>query len=210
MQEIFSIPFWEFYYRDFDSNKSTFLESVRKYIEDNTKSETKSNYLGYQSPNNLHSVEELRPLFDFIFFSCLSCKEDLNFNTCDMYITSSWVNINSSQNHFNTPHCHDDATFSGVFYLKSSENSGYLNLINKGINPLWNGCKLSSEKNSFTALNAKLPPEEGILYVWPGYLEHFVSTNISEDDERISISFNVICIPKSSQQVETDDVEENS
>jgi hypothetical protein len=32
-------------------------------------------------------------------------------------------------------------------------------------------------------------PAEGELYIWPGFIEHEVTTNLTEDQTRISISF---------------------
>ena len=42
-----------------------------------------------------------------------------------------------------------------------------------------------------------IEPEEGSILFFPSYLPHSVTTN-NHDEERISISFNVIALPKGS------------
>ena len=47
----------------------------------------------------------------------------------------------------------------------------------------------------FTAEEIRMRPEEGRMYVFPGWLEHGVEENLSDRD-RVSISFNVAAFPK--------------
>ncbi|NBW70846.1 MAG: hypothetical protein EBR32_05505, partial [Bacteroidetes bacterium] len=47
----------------------------------------------------------------------------------------------------------------------------------------------------------KIEPEEGSIVIFPSYLPHLVEPN-NHDDERISISFNVIALPKGVMQVQ--------
>jgi uncharacterized protein (TIGR02466 family) len=86
-----------------------------------------------------------------------------------------------------------------VFYLKAPKGSGRLIVTNPGMNPLWQGAMLTDKKNKFNAERLSIDPTEGHILLWPSYLPHGVEPN-DHDDERISISFNVIAIPK--EQVE--------
>jgi uncharacterized protein (TIGR02466 family) len=63
------------------------------------------------------------------------------------------------------------------------------------MNPLWQGAMLTDKKNKFNADKLRLDPKEGHIFLWPSYLPHGVEPN-DHDDERISISFNVIAVPK--------------
>jgi hypothetical protein len=53
------------------------------------------------------------------------------------------------------------------------------------------------KKNQYTGESIKISPVEGNLMIWPSYLPHSVETN-NHDDERISISFNIVVLPKNS------------
>ena len=64
---IYSVPLWQSEYPEFEEHKEIFLSSVKEYKEQNPTKETpRSNIAGYQSPNTLQGVEELRPLFEYI------------------------------------------------------------------------------------------------------------------------------------------------
>jgi uncharacterized protein (TIGR02466 family) len=62
---------------------------------------------------------------------------------------------------------------------------------------LWEGSSLTARKNEFTAERISISPVEGNIILFPSYLPHSVETN-SHDEERISISFNLIAVPKGS------------
>ena len=198
---IYSTPVWMSVFPEFDDLKEDFLSCVRNFKKNNPESVEKSNLNGYQSPATLQTQKELAPLFNYICSLCLQASKDLNFVDCDVFLTNAWVNFNDNKNSINTEHIHEE-TFSGVFYLKAPEESGKLVLKNPGINRLWNGCNLTQSKNQFTGDVIKIEPEEGSLIIFPSYLPHSVEPN-NHDDERISISFNVIALPKGVMQVQT-------
>ena len=200
---IYSTPVWMSVFQEFDDYQETFLSCVKNFKENNPQGEEKLNINGYQSPFTLQMEEELSPLFNYISSLCLQATQDLNFVNCDVFLTNAWVNFNDSRNCMNTEHIHGE-TFSGVFYLKAPEGSGKLVINNPGINRLWNGCNLTQSKNQFTGEMIKIDPEEGSLIIFPSYLPHSVETN-NHDDERISISFNVIALPKGVMQVQEND-----
>tara|TARA_B100002019_G_scaffold72534_1_gene62643 strand:- start:12437 stop:13057 length:621 start_codon:yes stop_codon:yes gene_type:complete len=194
---VYSVPLWQTEYPDFDEHKELFLSVVKKYKEQNsTKVKPKSNVAGYESPDTLHHVEELRPLFEHICQIGLEACRDLNFIECDVALTSAWLNVNDSRQCMNNEHVHD-RVFTGVFYLSAPEGSGKLSIRNPAINQMWDGCLLTKDKNQFTAESIKIEPEDGNIIFFPSYLPHYVETN-NHDEERISISFSVIALPKGS------------
>jgi uncharacterized protein (TIGR02466 family) len=121
---------------------------------------------------------------------------DLDFIDCDIAMTEAWLNINDSRQCMNTEHVHGDV-FSGVFYVQTPEGSGKLSIANPGINRMWGGCQLASLKNQFTGETIRIEPVEGNIILFPSYVPHSVETN-DHDEERISISFNIIALPKGS------------
>jgi len=194
---IYSVPLWQSDYPDFDEHKEIFFSAVKEYKEKNpTKEKPLSNIAGYQSPNTLHHVQELRPLFEYICQMGFKACADMDFIDCDVALTSAWLNINDNRQCMNVEHVHGDV-FSGVFYLSAPQESGKLCVVNPGLNRLWQGLELVNQKNQFTGETIKLEPDDGNIILFPSYLPHFVETN-NHDEERISISFNLIALPKGS------------
>lgn len=192
---IYSVPFWQSEYPEFEENKELFLNSIKEY-ESKNESIIKSNVFGYRSPETLHNLEELYPLFEYICQMGFKACSDLDFIDCDIALTSAWLNINNSRQCMITDHVHENV-FSGVFYLSSPEGSGKFILPNPAINRMWDGCKLSLNKNEYTAEKISIDPIEGSILLYPSYLPHSTETN-DHDEERISISFNLIALPKGS------------
>lgn len=192
---IYSIPIWRSEYPDFEEHRQIFLDTARDYKNQNP-SIKKTNIFGYQSPNTLHNISEFSPLLEYICQMAFKASADLNFINCDIAITSAWLNINDTRQCINSEHLHSD-TFSGVFYLQTPENSGELVLSNPAINRMWNGCNLVEEKNEFTGEMLRIEPVEGDILLFPSYIPHSVYPN-NHDEERISISFNIIAFPKGS------------
>ena len=191
---IFSTPLWETELFEFESHKNKFLKAVKEYKDENPQGKNKSSLNGYQSPDFLHDKEDLRYLFENICGVANKASKESNFIENTIYLTSSWVNYNESRESMNCPHTHGDI-FTGVFYLQVPEGSGKLCLINPAINSLWKGKELIEEKNQFTAEIIKIEPQEGMIFLWPSYIQHYVEPNM-HDDARISISFQIINIPK--------------
>lgn len=197
LMSIYSVPLWTSEYPEFDEYKEIFLDSIKTYRQQNpTKEIPRSNIGGYQSPDTLQGVLELEPLFQYICQMGFKAVADLDFIECDIALTSAWLNINDTRQCMNIEHVHGEV-FSGVFYLKAPKESGKLVLQNPAINRMWKGCALTSHKNQFTAETIRIEPAEGNIILFPSYLPHSVETN-NHDEERISISFNMIALPKGS------------
>ena len=197
LMQIYSTPLWQSEYPDFEEQKESLLKALRAYKEQTPTAETpKSNVVGYQSPPTLQQREELRSVFEYICQMSFKASADLDLVDCDVAITAAWLNVNDSRQCMNIEHIHGDV-FSGVFYVQAPEGSGKLSIVNPGINKMWKGCELVSQKNQFTGESIRIEPVEGNIILFPSYLPHSVETN-DHDEERISISFNVIVLPKGS------------
>jgi len=195
LMPIYSTPLWQSEYPEFDEHKEIFLKEIRTFKEQNPGIERLS-AVGYQSPATLQTVEEFRPLFEYICQMAYKSIADLDFLECDVALTGAWLNVNDSRQCMNSEHVHGEV-FSGVFYLQAPEGSGKLSIVNPGINKMWNGCQLVAQKNQFTGETIRIEPVEGNIILFPSYLPHSVETN-DHDDERIAISFNIIALPKGS------------
>ena len=193
ISSIYSVPLWQSEYPEFEEHREIFLSAVREYKE-KTPSSPRSNISGYQSPGTLQKKVELRSLFEYICQMGFKAVADLDFIDCDIALTEAWLNVNDSRQCMNSDHVHGDV-FSGVFYLSAPEDSGKLVLQNPAINRMWQGCLLSPQKNQYTAERIRIEPIEGNIIIFPSYLSPSVETN-DHDEERISISFNLIALPK--------------
>lgn len=193
--QVYSTPLWESSLPDFEVHRDTFIEAAREFRKVNSEGVSKSNVGGgYQSPMTLTKDPAFAPLFEFVAQMGMKSAFDMQFVQTDTYLTAAWVNFHDSRSAVQYDHVHQD-TFSGVFYLKVPPKSGKLVLTNPGMNPLWQGAMLTDQKNKFNADKLRIEPVEGNLLLWPSYLPHGVEPN-DHDEERISIAFNVICIPK--------------
>ena len=94
----------------------------------------------------------------------------------DLVIANYWGHIHE-KNMSTTLHNHFDAYVSAVCYVEVPKGSGCI-----VFRP-----KLNQYNNS--AYASRFDPEKGVYYMFPGYLDHFVTRNMS-DSLRISISFN--------------------
>jgi uncharacterized protein (TIGR02466 family) len=105
-------------------------------------------------------------------------------NRSKINITQSWVNF-TNKNGAHHPHTHSNSYLSGVFYIKTNDND-----------------KIHFKREFLPQLKVKpqeinfwntefwwLPAVEGILYIFPSYLEHWVET-VTGDKTRVSLSFN--------------------
>ena len=104
---------------------------------------------------------------------------------CDVYITSSWLNINST-NTAHISHNHVNSVFSGVFYIDVTEESPGLTFINHR-NPMFHITPRNF--NNFNCQRGILKVNKGDVVIFPSELFHEVSTNRTPT-KRISLAFN--------------------
>lgn len=167
---------------------------ISNYCYDKEKTESGniiSNVGGWQSSNIINDP--------FEFIGCLErevlnrikkISDDVGFNKNAQYkINNMWININR-KNNYNLLHDHPGSIFAGTFYVKSSKNCGNLTFCSSR-KKSW--CLEQMIDENFTPYNSqtyKIVPEENNLVLFMSSMDHYVESNLSNDD-RISISFNV-------------------
>jgi uncharacterized protein (TIGR02466 family) len=162
----------------------SFNESLTSWVKDQmkkNKSVIKSNKGGWQS--NLCKPEGgFEPLVKEIKEFC----NNLPLNLKEISITQLWVNVNKKGD-WNTIHQHGDHDLSGTYYVKTPKDCGCI--VFRDPRPAAISNRLMSirfDKGEIFIKNV----EEGLLVIWPSYLDHFVEPN-KTDEERISISFDI-------------------
>ena len=141
----------------------------------------KSNYGGWQSDVHLHENNVFEPLCSAVGDLCARM-----FKVRGARIHQMWACINK-RNDQNLIHSHtNNYDLSGVFYLNVPGDSG--DIVFRDPRPGANHAprrlfKDDGDSEFFT-------PSEGLIILFPSYLEHFVLPNRSDGD-RISMSFNL-------------------
>ena len=180
-------PYWYTHIWEFirSETRVTFNEDMIGSIQgmiDKDEGVTKSNRGGWQSellpPNG-----ELEPLSAEISEFCKSINLGIN----EIVIPQMWINVNK-KNDWNTIHSHGQYTLSGTYYVKVPSDSGKIVFRDPRPVALTNSFMVNRfDKGEFR----KVKPIEGLLILFPSYLEHFVEPS-NADEDRISISFDVV------------------
>ncbi len=108
-------------------------------------------------------------------------------------IQSVWTIINE-KGAFNERHNHGNSDISAAYYVKAPKDCGEIVFYDPRPAPVFNHPK-AKESNILNATINSLTPKEGLLVLFPSYVEHSVRPNQS-NDSRIVISFNIKLIPK--------------
>jgi uncharacterized protein (TIGR02466 family) len=158
------------------------------------KGRTISNIGGWQSDDlNLNKkIIKLKELLVDItkhgdlFVNSLKIK-----NKDKIKIHNLWININEYKD-YNISHKHPGSLISGVYYVKTPKDCG--NIIFEHPSEIltceWR--KEYSEYNNYNSQTWWLPSEENYLYLFPSWLKHRVEPNLNKNENRISISFNLV------------------
>jgi uncharacterized protein (TIGR02466 family) len=145
---------------------------------------------------DLLSYKELQTLQEKIFsrakqvvFEQLEYNQDLRaskFSNRPLEFKEIWFNFNPPMG-YQGKHHHADFLFAGTYYVQVPPESGDIRFFNPNNFAMY---KLYSEnRNHLMKLQTARFPAEGELYIWPGFIEHEVTTNLTESENRISISF---------------------
>lgn len=114
------------------------------------------------------------------------CEEMRFYDDCSVDITSSWF-VKIYQHNYAHIHTHKDADITGVYYLKTNGDDGSLFFLTP--NPGQECSRSWADHRIYEA------PENGKLLLFPGWLKHGVTRNLTEKS-RISFSFNINVYPK--------------
>jgi hypothetical protein len=156
----------ELYVTNLNIDNTTFIQELYN-LKSTSPGVNKSNKGGWQSEELIHNIN-----FEFLRKTILNIIIK-TFNT-DISLFQMWGNI-SSKYHYNAIHHHGrhPNLWSGVYYLQTFKNSGYIT-----IHSHWD-----------TDLNKHFNFSPGTLIFFPSNLPHSVDANM-ENQDRISIAFN--------------------
>ena len=161
-------------------------------LEAEGKGVLKTNFGGWQSPDDLYRYPEFQWLIGRIM--ALGNEVAPAFSARKRFDDGIlWANINR-KGHFNAVHTHPDAVLSGVVYLKCDHrDQGVIQFFDarEGSPTAQWRCYMRLEDGGPVINDVhEVVPAEGRLLFFPGWLKHWVTPNLT-DRERVSVSFNI-------------------
>lgn len=156
----------------------------------NNKGLNKTNINGWHSTTDMYKKPEYKLLIDELYKMQYEIyKEELLDS--EPFLGNMWANINY-EGGYNIPHVHANSLFSGVYYVKCKPNSGRL-VCDDPRPGTQHTIPIRNKHNLPKHLlrSVEIEPIPGRLVMFPSWLWHRVSPNLSKDI-RISISFNFL------------------
>ena len=182
---LFSIPIYDLQYdEDLGDLES---ECIKRSTLDS--GQVLTNFGGWHS-NNISSND------DFFSEFILEIEKQANNFAKEIEINQSlklsnlWININGYKD-FNLRHTHPNCLISGVFYVKVPDESSRITFFHPSFHLMMREWRKTLKFNNYTSSIWDINPQKGRLLLFPSWLEHEVSANLSQEN-RISISFNII------------------
>ena len=136
---------------------------------------------------SINIIKETPNFCRFVEQSVISYAQELGMKAMIPFaITESWFTKTSKGQHAPI-HAHGNSDISGVYYLQTNGNDGALvlknpmNCTNNNIIMFLNSMKWGEKR---------MPLKEGLLLLWPAFIEHGTFVNETPED-RISFSFNI-------------------
>ena len=168
-------------YKELNKKLKNYTYDLRKK---NPKGIKKSNMNGWHSADLNHNDETVMILKEMLKYYTFDYIKIAKYNMKSIQIHNIWININT-KNSVNVNHIHPGAFISGVYYVNTNKESGYLEFYNP------NSLILMNEKYAKLRY-AKFKPSTGIIILFPSHIYHKVASNNNLlKDDRISISFNI-------------------
>jgi uncharacterized protein (TIGR02466 family) len=181
----FPQPIW---IKEYDADFSKAIDYVQK-LKTTDPGRQASNLGGWQSNDvDFASTEELKEIFDVITDGVQHVATSLQeYGFGDFKLYNAWANVNKGSDS-NRGHVHPGSTFSGCLYLKASNTAGAIEFTRPDNMGLYPGVR---NKTGIFYETANYKPVAGRLLIFPAWLSHMVLPSKS-DEERISVSFNII------------------
>lgn len=185
----FPAPVWSRQVPDHERINAHIL-SVLEELERNGRAITRSNVGGWHSAANLHLTDDLAEIRRIIGNACAGCASYLSFDfdRFELFFQEMWLNRNGPGD-FNKAHVHPNSILSGAYYAKVPEKSGNIEFYD----PVRERVMATFPVKARTRINTQAMEykgKEGLLLIFPGWLQHSVQPNRS-DDFRVPISFNM-------------------
>lgn len=193
-QSIFPTMVWSTLFDDRESFNANLMDQVKKMREQDPAGVARTNVQGWQSFNNIQDLDEFAELNLRIIQVSQCIGNYLKFLPNLVYQHQAWINFNPP-GASNKIHYHANCHLSGIYYISlKAPECGSIFFRDPRVASRMLTYPVSKQTD-FTADEVRMRPEAGRMYVFPGWLEHGVEVNESEED-RVSIAFNVLASPR--------------
>lgn len=192
-QFLFPVPVYKFDYV-LDQKSNTVIIDRIKEIESTDTTDIslkycKGSYTTFYTRTDILEEQCLRDLKKFFKSSVEQAHTHCGL-AGELEFTQSWASINRKYS-YHEQHHHCPNIWSGVYYVQAQEDDAQICFVNSNIiNSSW---PYKSEKiynNELNSSQTTCRVTNGMLLVFPSYLQHKVSQHMTER-ERISIAFNM-------------------
>tara|TARA_B100000575_G_scaffold279920_1_gene268814 strand:- start:12776 stop:13366 length:591 start_codon:yes stop_codon:yes gene_type:complete len=186
----FSTPVWASKIPNYKETNEKIYHYIKNLEKIDSKGVTKSNIKGWHSNDFRMEDDEPKKFINMISPNINTVIKDMdwNMNTQKVNISSMWAIINFGGSE-NARHHHGNNYISAAYYVRAPEKSGDIVFYDPRPAPVYFHPH-SNKPNMLNAMVNSITPVEGLLVLFPSYLEHSVNPNLS-NNERIVISFNI-------------------
>ena len=186
----FSTPIWTSIipkHREINEKMFSYIKSLQKKDQSGIK---RSNLLGWHSKDFDLKSGQSRFFINSISPQLNSVLTDMGWDIKkqEVKITGMWAVINK-KNSSNAMHIHSNNYISAAYYVKAPKNCGDIVFYDPRPAPVFSH-PIAKKSNILNATLNSITPDEGLLVLFPSYLDHSVKPNLSSN-QRIVISFNV-------------------
>ena len=190
--KLFPSPIFQYKINKFTEINSELKNYIFNLKKKDEKGQKRSNVGGWHSPffdlENDSTPKKFVKIIQEFLEKIITNEMGWKYVANKVKIIAMWSIINK-KNSFNIKHNHPNSYLSAAYYVKVPKNSGNISFYD----PKEQKNIRFPKTKKFTEISAvvsSMEPEEGDLLLFPSYLYHSVSENLS-DNERIIISFNI-------------------
>ena len=186
----FPTPVWTLQLDNYQSINEQMYKFVKIAQSKDREGINKSNVKGWHSKDFNMQENEPKNFIKFILPAIEQVITDMNWEKQkqSININNMWAIINTGGS-ANLRHQHGNSTISGAYYVRAPKKSGDIVFYDPRPAPVYTYPK-ALKPNLLNAQINGINPKEGVLVLFPSYLDHSVNENLS-NEERIVISFNI-------------------
>ena len=176
--------------KKYKASNEEIYDYIKKLQRKDSQGIVKSNIKGWHSKNFDLKEKEPQNFIKIISKQIENVITDMDLDTTNQKtkITNMWAIINKG-GAANARHHHGNSSLSAAYYVRAPKNSGDIVFYDPRPAPVYSH-PVSNKPNLLNAMSNSISPIEGLLVLFPGYLDHSVNENLS-NEERIVISFNI-------------------
>ena len=190
MHLFFSTPIWTSKIEKYQTVNNSMQNYISNLQKKDPEGVIKSNFKGWHSKNFDMKDEEPQNFIEKIKTNINTAINDMGWDlqTQEVKISNMWAIINTKGS-LNQKHHHSNSDLSAAYYVSAEENCGDIIFYDPRPATIYKH-PIAKEANILNATINSISPEQGMLILFPSYLEHSVDPNLSEH-KRIVISFNL-------------------